>query len=184
MRKLIRTFCFLAALVLLCTPCVSALAAQYNAGGIFTIEYNEADWAIDNFTYSGDTTEDYTWLFLLYKESADASIDVAMERVPEFEGLSLFSAGAVQRADYLASTLDAFQDLDMKYLTTITVSEWEIPFYVYTMEDEQGQFLYAETIVNGCSINFHVCHSRSEERSDALLPALEEILTTFSPLAE
>lgn len=184
MRALSRKLCFLAALLLLCVLCMPALAAEYNAGGIFTIQYDETDWQIDNLTYNNETTEEYNWLFLLYKESTDVSIDVAMEQVAEFGGLNLFSADAVKRAAYLEATLDAFQDLNMKYLTTITVSDWEIPFYVYTMEDEEGQYLYAETIVSGCSINFHACHALSSQRSDALLPALEEILTTFTPVAE
>lgn len=173
----------LAALVLLlCCLCLPALAVEYNAGGIYTVRYDESTYRIDDTAYLNENTDEYSWLFMLYNSTEDIFIDAAMEVIPEFEGITLFSADAQGRSDYLAATLDAFADQDIQYLTTITAGEWQIPFYVYSMTDEDGSFLYAETIVNGCAIHFNANHPNSSELSDALLPALEELLLTFAPV--
>ena len=119
---------------------------------------------------------------MLYNQQEDIFIDAAMELIPEFEGTTLFSADAQTLSDYLAATLDAFADQDIQHLVTITAGGRQIPFYVYSMTDEDGSFLYAETVVNGCSIYFNVNHPNSSQLSDALLPALEELLITFAPV--
>lgn len=174
---------FLAALVLLlCSLCLPALAVEYNAGGIYTIRYDENTYRIDDTAYLNENTDEYSWLFMLYNQQEDIFIDAAMELIPEFEGTTLFSADAQTLSDYLAATLDAFADQDIQHLVTITAGGRQIPFYVYSMTDEDGSFLYAETVVNGCSIYFNVNHPNSSQLSDALLPALEELLITFAPV--
>lgn len=182
MRTVPRKLCFLFTLLLICLVCVPALAVEYNAGGIYTISYDAAAWQIDDQTYSAEATEDYMWLFMLYSAEKDALIDASIEAVPEFEGLTLFTADEARRAAYLNATMDAFADQEIRHLTTLTVSDYQIPFYVYVLTDEEGPFLYAETIVNGSAVAFGVYFARGNGDAEALLPALEEVLATFAPV--
>ncbi len=168
--------------LLMCALCLPALAVEYNAAGVYTIQYDENAYRMDDTTYLEENTEDYVWLYMLYNGTTDVFIDAALEQIPDFEGLTLFTADAQSRSSYLEATLDAFADQSIKYVDTITVSDYQIPFYVYTMEDEDGSFLYAETIVNGCAIHFNANHPEGGGISDTLLAALEELLLTFAPV--
>lgn len=170
--------------VLMCAASCSALAVEYNANNIFTVTYDENTYAIDNSSYLEENTSEYIWLFMLYNEGADAVVDVAMEALPEFAGLSLFSATAEERNGYVEATLDIFSDAGIKLLDTITVSDLQIPFYIYSLEDENGAYITAETVVNGWAINFSTYHMATSEADDALLNVLEEVVTTFQPVTE
>lgn len=170
--------------VILCTAACSAMAAEYNANNIFTITYDENAYAIDAATYLEENTDEYIWLFMLYKEEADAVVDVSMEALPEFADLSLFSATAEERNAYVEATLDIFSDAGIKLMDTITVSDLQIPFYIYALEDENGAYLTAENVVSGWAINFSTYHMATADADDALLNVLEEIVTTFQPVTE
>ena len=170
--------------VLMCAASCSALAVEYNANNIFTITYDENTYAIDNSSYLEENTSEYIWMFMLYNEQADAVVDVAMEALPEFAGLSLFSATAEERNAYVEATLDIFSDANIKLLDTITVSDLQLPFYIYSLEDENGAYLTAETLVNGWAINFSTYHMATSDADSALLNVLEEIVTTFQPVTE
>ncbi|MBE5793067.1 MAG: hypothetical protein E7323_00095 [Clostridiales bacterium] len=170
--------------VLMCAACCSALAVEYNANNIFTITYDENAYAIDNSTYLEENTNEYIWMFMLYNEASDAVVDVAMEALPEFADLSLFSATAEERNSYVDATLEIFADANIKLLDTITVSDIQIPFYIYALEDENGAYLTAETVVNGWAINFSTYHMATSDADDALLNVLEEIVKTFQPVTE
>ena len=170
--------------VLMCTASFTALAAEYKAGNIFTITYDENAYVIDNSTYLEENTSDYIWLFMLYNEANDTVVDVAMEALPEFAELSLLSATAEERNGYVEATLDIFSDASIKLLDTITVSDMSIPFYIYSLEDENGAYLTAETVVNGWAINFSAYHMESAEADIALLNVLAEVVKTFQPVTE
>lgn len=178
----IKKRCLLLAAVLLCALCTPALAVEYNAADIYTIHYDAAVWQLDDMTYSDEASDEYVWLFMLYNAQKDVLIDASIEKIPEFEGLTLFMAGEAERNEYLRATLDAFQDQSIKHIATILPTTLEIPFYVYSLEDEEGGYVYAETIVNGNAIIFNAYHGRSTGSTDALLPALEEVLATFTPV--
>ncbi len=184
MRTVFRKLSFFLATLLLLTLCTPALAVTYNAGNIYTIQYDAALWQLDDMTYSTEATDEYVWLFMLYNAETDVLIDASIEKIPEFEGLTLFMADEAQRSEYLKATLDAFQDQEIRHIATIMPTTLEIPFYVYELSDEEGSFVYAETIVNGNAIIFNAYHGRTTQSSEALKPALEEILLTFAPVMD
>lgn len=177
-RKLLSLFLCL----VLCAFICSASAAEYSANGIFTITYDENAYAFNNSAYLEENTSTYIWLFMLYHQAEDVVVDVDMEYIPEFEDLTLFSATTGERSNYVNATLDAFTDQDIKLMDTFTVSGMNIPFYVYSMTDEVGVHLTAETIVDGWAINFSTYHMDTTEADDALLNVLEEIVTSFVPV--
>lgn len=177
-----RAFTAVLLALLLAAMCLPALAAEYNAANVYTIQYDDTLWLLDDLSYKSDSTDEYHWLFLMYREDNDVLLDAAMEVIPEFEGLTLYLADAETRSGYLAATLDAFADQDIRYVDTILAGEMQLPFYVYEMTDETGTFLYAETISGGCAIHFHASHTQTDSTTDVLLPALEELLLTLEPV--
>ena len=168
--------------LVLCVTAGTAAAVEYNAGSVFTITYDENAYAFDNTAYLEENTNEYIWMFMLYQLEKDVVVDVSMELVPEFAELSLLSATAEERSAYVNATLDSFSDAGIKLVDTITVSDLDIPFYVYALEDENGDYLTAETIVNGWAINFSTYHMNTAEADDALLNVLEEIVSSFVPV--
>lgn len=177
-----RTFAAVLLALLLTTACLPALAVQYNAANVYTIQYDDTLWLLDDLSYRADSTDEYHWLFIMYREEGDVLVDAALEVIPEFEGLTLCLADAQARSQYLAATLDAFADQEIRYVDTILAGEMQLPFYVYEMIDENGPFLYAETISEGCAIHFHASHTQTDSTADTLLPALEELLITLEPV--
>ncbi len=179
---MMKKFACLLVCVLLCAACLTASAAQYNAGNLFQITYDETLWQLDDVTYLEENTGDFKWLFMLYRADQDILIDMAMEALPEFEGLSLFSATTEERTAYVEATMDVFQDNNIKLMDTITVSELDIPFYLYSLEDADGAALMAETVVSGWALHFTAYHQDSTQLDDDVLTALDEILGTFVPV--
>lgn len=168
--------------LVLCIAVYTAAAVEYNAGNVFTITYDENAYAFDNTAYLEENTREYIWMFMLYQLENDVVVDVSMEMVPEFADLSLLSATSAERSAYVAATLDSYSDAGIKLVDTITVSDLDIPFYVYTMEDENGDYLTAETIVGGWAINFSSYHMKTAKADDALMHVLEEIVGSFVPV--
>ncbi len=168
--------------VLLCTAACSALAVDYNANGLFTITYNDDLYLFDNRTYLEENNDHYIWMFMLYQPDVDTVVDVCMEYLEEFDGLTLFSAPAEDRQKYVNATLDAFADNGIQLMDTLTVSDYDIPFYVYSLEDENGEYLIAETLVSGWGIQFSAYHQEDGDSTDNLMAVLEELLNTFQPV--
>ena len=57
-----------------------------------------------------------------------------------------------------------------------------IPFYIFSMEDSDGPYYYAETIANGSSLNFCCYYADTNVLDDALLGKLITLLKTFKPV--
>ena len=170
--------------VLLCALSCTALAVEYNANNIFTITYDEEAYAFDNQTYLNENTSTYSWMFMLYQEALDVVVDVEMEYVEEFRDLTLFSATAEERSRYMAATLDSLSDQNIQLVDTFTISDLNIPFYLFSMTDSDGSYLTAETVVGGWIINFSTYHTENPNADEALLSVMEEIVTTFAPIVK
>ncbi len=174
---------FLLVCMLACTVCLSALAVEYTTvNNLFTITYDENLYLLDDFTYLNENTSDYQWLYMLYLPEKDVVVDVEMEYMPEFEGVTLYTASEATYAQYVDATLDLFSDYHIQLLDTITVSEQNIPFYIYSKEDADGAYITAETIVNGWAIQFSTYHNESGEMDASLLTVVQEIVSTFKPV--
>ncbi len=167
------------AVMLLCALCAGALAQTYTAVGLFSIAYDEAVYTLDDTIYREDSANGYRWLFILYSDHI--TIDVSLEKVGSYAGLSLQTADEAQRQAYLADVLDAFADEDATYLETIAAGEAGVPFYVFHLEDEEGPCLMAETVVNGYAIDFFAYYENAGREADsALLDALRALLATYA----
>lgn len=171
----------LALALLLALSAASAVAQTYTAGQFYTLDYPD-DLTLDNETYTEDTTEDYIWLFLL---SGDITIDAALTPAEGYEGVNLYEATEEQRQAYLDDMLDLYADDSAAYVDTLT-SVGGYPFYIYSMEDsEDGPYYYAETLIQGTSVNF-CCYYNDESAGldQDLLDSFMTVLATVRPVDE
>ena len=168
---------WVAALVALCLPLV-AFAETYTAGGYYTIDYPEA-YTLDDTSYTDESTEDNLWLFLLDGETY--LIDASVATVEGYEGFSLIGATDEEKQQYVETTLDSFAGQNAVLADTLTAASG-VPFYVFSMEDSDGPYYYAETILNGTSAYFYCYYDDTTRAPDAALMAdLKTVLQTFRP---
>lgn len=158
------------------TLCLTgATAAEYAAAGLFAVSYDDSAYVMDTLTYQGDTSDTYRWLFLLSTD--DLLIDVGIEALEGYEELSLFSAADEEKRSYLNAFLDGGS---VTLLDTIESSG--VPFYIFRLQDDEGPYLLAETVVKGYGIDFCAYYDDPTLPADEkLLSALEDVLKTFVP---
>ena len=157
-----------------------ASAQTYQAGSYYTITYPDT-LTLDDTSYTEDNTADNSWLFMLVGDNW--LIDASINTVSDYAGVSLYSASDADRQAYVDDTLDAYADENATLVDTLTLAG-NIPFYVYSMEDSDGAYYYAETIANGASINFCAYYDDAAAvLDDALLTNLTDVLTTFTPVS-
>lgn len=172
--------------VLLCTLfCLAsswALAADYTAPGLFTITYDDTAYKLDNNSYLSERTDgEFTWLFLLYGD--DTIIDVEANHLMDFQGLTFLTASEEERQAYVDYFLDLYAEEDAELVASLTSAKDEIPFYVFSMQDEDGLYYQAETVVKGYSLDFYAYHEYLDP-DDALLEDLKALVESFVPETE
>ena len=182
--KATRRFLALLLCLMLCTLSSAALAKEvsYNAKNIFTVRYDDEQVCFDNQSYLSECTDVFEWLFMLYHQENDVIVDVSMEYFDEYEDLALFQADAQTRQAYVNSMLDAYADMNIRLLDTFSISEIDIPFYLFSAEDENGSYLVAETVVYGYAIDFTAYRGDNVPVDEATLNFLCQILDTFEPI--
>ena len=165
-------------LALLMALSLTAASAQtYMAGNYYTIDYPDT-LTLDDTSYTDENTEDNTWLYML--EGDSYLIDASISTASGYEGFSLYNASEADRQSYVDDTLDAYADDNATLADTLTVGD--VPFYIFSMEDSDGAYYYAETLANGASINFCCYYNDAGATPDeTLLKNLEAVLATFKP---
>ena len=163
--------------LLLCLP-LGALGETYTAGGYYAIDYPET-YTLDDSSYTDESTADNIWLFLLDGEAY--LIDASVATVDGYEGFSLTNATDEEKQQYVADTLASFTDQNAALADTLTAASG-VPFYVFSMEDSDGPYYYAETILNGTSAYFYCYYDDTTHAPDAaLMTDLKTVLQTFRP---
>lgn len=167
---------FALALALLFT---TAAAETYTAGGYYTVDYPDT-LTLDDTTYQSDSTDTSTWLFMLLGD--DYLIDASMSVVDEYAGFSLTDATDAEKQAYLAEVLASFADQSPALVGTVTAGSG-VPFYLFSMEDSDGEYYYAETILDGNSVNFCCYYYDATVVPDTmLLSNLKTVLSTYTPV--
>lgn len=172
-----RTLCLLLCLCLcLCTGV--ALGAQYTAGGLFTITYDD-QLLLDDTAYLAENTDDHRWLFLLTDRTW--LVDVSVEIIEGYEGFSLHEAAPDERELYLMDVLDSMSDYKAESLGWIYAGD--VPFLLIKLYDDEGGYLMAETVAGGCAIDFMIYYGDLETEADAALEqVLRDVVSTFVPV--
>lgn len=155
-----------------------AFAADYGVSGMFTITYDDSVFKLDDTSYQSKSTDTYRWLFLL--TSTDYLVEVSTEQLER--SLNLATATAEERQVYLDDMLSSFDEDSATYLEMVDANG--TPFYVYQLEDAEGPYLLAETVVSGHAIDFYAYYDDAARSADeALMTVLTELLSTFAPAA-
>lgn len=166
----------MAVLLALALLCGVAAAETYTAGSYYTIDYPDT-LSLDDSSYTDDSTTTSTWLFMLLGDNY--MIDASVSTVEAYAGFSLQSADDTEKQNYINEVMSTFADQTPAQVDTFTAADG-VPFYVFSMEDSDGQYYYAETIVSGERINFCCYYYDASVAPDAaLLSALKTVLSTY-----
>ena len=180
MKKIL--FCLSLILVFSCIalPC---LAAQFEAEGVFTIIYDKNDFEVDTTSYADENVDDtYHWYGLIYND--DYAIDMTMFDYEDLEKVTLFTLDEDERQQYVDFMLDAFSDDHIQFIGALDVSQYNIPFYFFSCQDSEGEYLFAETVVKGKAIRFAIYYNDADLGVDQdLLDSLTVLVGTFLPVA-
>ena len=156
-----------------------ATAETYSAGSYYTIDYPDT-LTLDTATDDEENTQDYQWLFMLYNDQL--TIEATLAKADGYDSVSLYEATEDERDAYVQDTLDAYADDNIAFVEELTTVSG-FPFYIYTMEDDDGTYYFAETIARGVSVNFYAYYEADNAAPDeALLTTLAEMLTTLRPV--
>ena len=158
----------LAAALLLCP--LGAHAATQTASGLFSISYDETCWQADSASYHAEDSAQERWLFMLY--SQNMLIDVEVLRAADYAVENLTDATLQQYIDEMVF-------VGCRYVDTLHADG--VPFGLFELEDEEGPYLLAETVVNGWCIDFYAYYDQTAPVDDALVQALREIVGTYQP---
>lgn len=170
------------AVISLCLCTSSAFARKYTAKDCFTICYDDDVYTLDDTTFSDEnTSQNAHWFFIMYND--EIMIDASAKRQADYAGLTLTTADEADIAAYVDDMLDAYSDENAVLLTTVEAGSQSIPFYIFSNTNEDGPYLMAETIMNGCAIQFMGYYNDSDlPADDRLIQSLVALLTTFEPV--
>ena len=104
----------------------------------------------------------------------------------DLKNLALWSSDADELQAYAEAVMEDFADDKPVYLGTFSAGS--IPFVLIRGTDEDGEYLYADTITNGYAIEFMVYVTDSEGEkyyplTDDCIEQFKTILSTFKPVA-
>ena len=151
----------------------------------FTLQLPEG-WETSTDMDDMEETEGVEWLGL-FADSADIGL-VGIAYLVHYENLediSLWNADDETMEAYKEAILEDFEDDDPELIGTVMAGK--IPLIVVRAADEDGEYIYADTMTNGYAIQFRfmVTDPEGEEQypvTDGYLAQIEEILATFTPV--
>jgi hypothetical protein len=104
----------------------------------------------------------------------------------DLKDISLWNSGEEELKEYADVLLEEFADSKPELIGTVTAGK--IPLVLIRGADKDGEFVYADTVTNGYSIQFEFYATDSEGEKE--LPITEEhieqiktILASFKPAA-
>lgn len=159
--------------LLLALCAANALAARYEVAGLYSVDCGS--YAIDTTAYR----EEPDWLFMVY--SRDVLIDAYRAQTRDYDpSLTLIDPSVEQLRDVQAEYLDIWQDSSPRYMKFLKC-ENGVTFLIFTLKDEIGTYLAAETAARGYSISFTAQYRDESPADDLLLQELEKLLLTYEP---
>lgn len=182
MKKIIALLLTLA----LCLSALSALAAEKTAQGLFTVTYDETRFTVEEqaTSESMNVEPSVNWLFAL--TDGKVTLEAVTEPLDAFPELTLATATDDERQAYVDYFLDTYAMEDAKYEGLILTQKDSLPFELFTLEDEEGHYYYAETVVKGLTIGFYCYYEGVGEAfdpDDALYDLFATFLEGYAPAA-
>lgn len=172
-----------AAMLILCA--VSAACADVPfATKYFTLTLPD-NWEAVTDEPDSDSKDDIEELGYFYPadEETGLIIEALLTYYEELKDFSMWGAEESELQEYTEFVLDDFADSKPELLGVVKAGS--IPFVLIRAEDEDGEFLYAETVTNGYAISF-VAYVADENRvypmTDSAVEQFKSVLATFLPV--
>ncbi len=183
-----RTISLIFALVLaLSAVCCAASAEETFKTPYFTLTM-PSGWLIDTSEAEAAVNKDGEQFLGLFGDSAAIGLVVEADLVvyDELKDVSLWNYSEAELKDYADSVMEEFEGENPEYLGVVKAGN--IPFVLIKATDEDGDYLYADTMTNGCAIM--LCAYVTDEEAETMYPITKEhieqfksILTTFQPVS-
>ena len=124
----------------------------------------------------------------IFGEDKDIGIIVYTYKMyyEDFKDVSLWNADKAEMDEYIETLMYEFSDDNPEYLGTVMAGK--IPFVLIKGTDEDGEYLYAETMTNGHAIIFD-CYMFDEDGENQFpftqeyVDQIKSILATFLPVS-
>ena len=178
-----RILCLL--LVLLVLPLGEALAADYDFNGAFQVTCPDG-WELDRDFGSGGNTETFRVLGAFETYTSRIEVSISDDRA-YYEDFSLPTRQDSQFYGYLSELMamleNAEDTVSCEYLKAISSKDQKALFQLFYVDDGDGGYYYADTMVKGCTLLFYAYSTQSLLNTSARqLAELETLLSgiTFS----
>ncbi len=165
--------------------CGAAAAEKTFTTAYFTVKLPNG-WDYD--TEDAEVYEDGGEYLGVFGEDKDVGMIVFSYKFyyEDFQDVSLWNAGKEEMDEYIEILLNEFSDEDPEYLGTVMAGK--IPFVLIKCTDEDGEYLYAETMTNGHAIIFdcYVLDGEGETQypfTQKYIDQIKLILETFQPVS-
>ncbi len=179
-----RLFGLLAAFVLVFSACCAAAEGVKFSTEYFSLQLPE-NWIIDTEDLESKEGEQSLGYF-----GGPADVDLVggafLVYYEDLKDFALWNASEDEVKDYADALLEEFGDCNPVLVGTVTAGK--IPLILIRGSDEEGEFLYADTMTNGYAIQFEFYVS--DEEGEQMYPLTDEhielvktILATFQPAA-
>ena len=180
-----RIICMLLALMLL--PGMIPFAAAEDvifSTTYFTLTLPE-NWLINTDDLSSESEENFQALgYFCPDEEVGLVVVSYLVYYEDLKNVALWSSDESELQDYAEAVMADFVDDNPEWLGTVTAGK--IPFVLIRGTDEDGEYLYADTITNGYAIEFLASVSGQDDRqypiTETDIEQFKQILTTFKPV--
>ncbi len=181
-----RTISLIFALALaLSAVCGAAAAEKIFKTAYFTVTL-PAGWDYD--TEEAEKLEDGDEYLGYFGEEKNIGLVVGAYIIyyEDLTDISLWNSDEAGLREYAESVMYDFADDDPEYLGIVMAGK--IPFVLIRAEDEEGEYLYADTMTNGYAIEFnaYVLGPDGETQypfTEKYIEQFKSILSTFQPVS-
>ena len=172
-----------AAVLFLSVAC--AAAAETFSTSYFSLDLPDG-WEID--TTDLEEEENAKTLGLFFGKTSDGFLvgNAFLVNNEGWKDVSLWNSSEEELKEYADSLLEDFADTNPELIGTVLAMDGKIPLVMIRGTDKDGEFVYADTMTNGVSIEFEFYVS--DDEGDKQLPLTDEhieqiktILTSLKP---
>lgn len=182
MKKI--TALFLAILLTLSLAGGAFAAGETFTTKYFTLELPE-EWVVDMENLEEESEEGLEVLgFFGGMEDVSLAGAACLVYYDELKDFSSWNATEEEVEEYKEILMEEFEEDDPEFVGTLTAGS--VPFILIRCTDEDGDYLYADTVTNGYSIQFEVYLTDGEKYyplTDEAIEQFKTILATFKPAA-
>ncbi len=166
---------------------VLSVSLAFAEGDVFETKYFTMPlpdgWTFDNSDLEvPDEGEDLGYCYA--SESPGLLIEGYMIPYEDLQNVSLWKSDAEELQAYIDATVEDFAEDNAVYLDTVMADA--IPFIILRCADEEGEYLYADTMTNGVAIEFLAYNTDEQGNAykitDEDIELFKSILAGFTPV--